>query len=1691
MTTSERRQSGLWSRNPDTGFYEQVSAAPKAQITGNFYNAPHVTPAGPYHYYQPPPRASNDQGKRSFSDRTANATDASNGLDRDHGRKQRSNTLDDAKRHVNTTSHHHAQTRHVNSTAMPGSSKQPPLRVDPGYVPTNVRNKPWSPDLASPRTTTDHPPQASKVRQPSNASNVSELVRRGSVPDRSPLQNLETWSKEEKRAKLEQAEQKARQSSIASGGEDPGMARHGTVRSEKGRVVSDPNNRRPSQKERPRNASNGQAEDGARRFRHARDALLRENISPTQQNFDHNQTAPVANQGKIYDRQTPSMRRSTDDAAPRGSTDLGRSDSRKYRAKNAGFAGAEAAAYQGPTIADMNHDSAAAERGKAVHDRRRSQIQTDAARSPVSPMTSDAGQEAARSGSEKVQKRSPQIDEYGTRQQLQTDRMGGLSGSKKERQVAEAHLPADPVPRASVEMPHPQDGVRYAMPPQTANAQQAREQVGFAAVDPPAQHEKEKHHRGFRDFFHRGHDHRGYQASQKPLDDWRQATPAVLTAEDIEFEQSAAGASRESKDSPWWEKNRRSSSSGSKQVPDMAQYDGPYEEKANGFQPRLFLKCGPLLRYTGIRKQTIRNTRTNQITEREVWKGTIMIVTEDDQSDFSSPPTLRLFAQPMDLHQPPPPHLLDTGHELSPEFEDPVAGQVKLSRTGRALYVRPVHDIDGGIDLSREENNQGLYSAVRTPLLGPQNSVGADGRVTPHITFQDKSRIKKRDGEWARRYRDTRAIRLHSERGYTFWRFSLEIELASREARVAYRINKGPAIGFWVPARGQSMHIMFHSCNGFSLSVDSDTFSGPDPLWRDVLNRHQARPFHVMIGGGDQVYNDAAMRDTELFKEWLQTKNPQSKHEADFSPEMQTELELFYLHRYAMWFSQGLFGMANSQIPMVNIWDDHDIIDGYGSYPHHFQSTRVFTGLGAVAFKYYMLFQHQSVSAETEKEEPSWLLGKSPGPYINERSRSLFMSLGRHVALLGLDCRTERMRDEILSQETYDAVFDRCRAELVKGETKHLIVLLGVPIAYPRLNFLENILTSRVMDPVKAVGRTGMLGGFVNKFDGGVEILDDLDDHWTAKHHKAERNWFIQELQELAAEKSVRITILGGDVHLGAIGQFFSNPKLGLPKDKDHRYMPNVISSAIVNTPPPTMMADVLNKRNKIHHLDAETDENMIPMFSHDVDGSRRNNNHLLPRRNFAVIREYFPGSTPPSTPKPEHRQPATPMPQTFDGADEQERARDKDRRFPPGSMKRTMSLTRGPMNLVRRLSGSKKTRPPISLPLEHTRPYNEEDRRSNSIQRSNSLSAAEGRSYFPHGPEGDLERRPTFKRRPTNFSEKDARRISNAAGKRGDLDGAADEPEDLGHVDLEGGLDISLCMEADQQNPLGTTVPYRLLVPALWYEGSGDVNTQRFSSHRKSLMDRLRFNRKREAHVDGTQDQQRSDFVSDGSRTPSPPPNDHFDPATEKNTALNANPNHQNSKPAADALGLSSTGRGAYKPSPQPPKNNTHSNQGDYRAPHQSNGIDAYNQGYNLSSPPIGLANATPRALPRPPQPHAQSQYPQSGYRRPLSSGNNGPYGRSPPTVGGYDGYSSEGSEESEPPQKKGSKAERFLGIGGGEKKMSLDTGRAAGGGGKRSLDQGRDRFWGREGEGEREGEGGLGRSQSQKRRGWKGWLK
>ena len=69
--------------------------------------------------------------------------------------------------------------------------------------------------------------------------------------------------------------------------------------------------------------------------------------------------------------------------------------------------------------------------------------------------------------------------------------------------------------------------------------------------------------------------------------------------------------------------------------------------------------------------------------------------------------------------------------------------------------------------------------------------------------------------------------------------------------------------------------------------------------------------------------------------------------------------------------------------------------------------------------------------------------------------------------------------------------------------------------------------------------------------------------------------------------------------------------------------MPNIVSSAITNAPPPNAVANMLNKRNKIHHLDANTDEDLMRLFWENPDGKVNTvNQTTLPARNYCLIVE-------------------------------------------------------------------------------------------------------------------------------------------------------------------------------------------------------------------------------------------------------------------------------------------------------------------------------------------------------------------------------------------------------------------------------------------------------------------------------------
>lgn len=572
---------------------------------------------------------------------------------------------------------------------------------------------------------------------------------------------------------------------------------------------------------------------------------------------------------------------------------------------------------------------------------------------------------------------------------------------------------------------------------------------------------------------------------------------------------------------------------------------------------------------------------------------------------------------------------------------------------------------------THEENAAHNYRAlmlivVKYPLksipqvaykIGPADNTGDSAISTEHGVFKGEI--------------------IHEAYDHVFVRYSIELDMTEYEQKVRYAIDGESSIGyqFFLPGLNQSMNSMFYSCNGYSFKSDAEKYNGT--LWNDVLRHHLSGPrYHVMIGGGDQIYSDVVKRECPALAVWLENMDLKHRAKIEASDDYLDQLDKFYFSHYMKWYGRGWmdgttkpalmqnFPAALATIPSVNIFDDHDIIDGFGSYPDSINATPMFKGVGRKAFDYYYLFQHhtspEEIKTESYKKEPSWITG-GWGKYVDLPALLVYARLGRSISLLGLDCRSERSLTQIISEETYNVVFNRLLAEL-GPEIKHLYVLLGVPILYPRLVLLESILNSPITKAVSSTLRRFNVGSSViQEFDGGVDIVDDMLDHWCSANHKPERNKFIARLQKLAHEKSVRVTFLGGDVHLAALGRIRSvDPELIKTKhhhknhvsevepSEDARLMFNVVSSAIVNHAPPSKVPQMMFNVQKKHVFGREAYEDMVPLFKTDTSGklrpteshflhhnpeflNKRNYSDLIPVLNLAVYKDTigtvkFPG---------------------------------------------------------------------------------------------------------------------------------------------------------------------------------------------------------------------------------------------------------------------------------------------------------------------------------------------------------------------------------------------------------------------------------------------------------------------------------
>lgn len=424
------------------------------------------------------------------------------------------------------------------------------------------------------------------------------------------------------------------------------------------------------------------------------------------------------------------------------------------------------------------------------------------------------------------------------------------------------------------------------------------------------------------------------------------------------------------------------------------------------------------------------------------------------------------------------------------------------------------------------------------------------------------------------------------------WQFSLPLSTKAQAADYSFN---GSSYKINLPAKGQKPAIAYASCNGFSDPKLMSQVKEQNALWKrmkvlsdgvNTIGTTRYGPWHLLLMGGDQIYSDAMWnrKYCRTLADWA-ALDWDVRVKRSFTVTMQNEVNKFFESTYISCWSQPDMATAFASIPSIMMWDDHDILDGWGSYPFEMHYCDVYQGIFSIAREYFKLFQLQSALAL---------------PTVTLPQQSAFNQAYRlgDLGLVVLDMRSERephnplqenghiFPDQVMSEQSWNAVYKWLDAQ---KDLTHLLVMSSIPVVHPSLDLLEKML------------------GFI---PGQQELEDDLRDHWRSQPHQQERLRLIKRLLGYSAQKNMRITILSGDVHVAAVGVLESSRNDVSP---NARVINQLTSSGIVHPAPPAMARYFLEQACKV----VETVDRDITATMYEFPATSR---RLIGARNFLTL---------------------------------------------------------------------------------------------------------------------------------------------------------------------------------------------------------------------------------------------------------------------------------------------------------------------------------------------------------------------------------------------------------------------------------------------------------------------------------------
>ncbi len=362
-----------------------------------------------------------------------------------------------------------------------------------------------------------------------------------------------------------------------------------------------------------------------------------------------------------------------------------------------------------------------------------------------------------------------------------------------------------------------------------------------------------------------------------------------------------------------------------------------------------------------------------------------------------------------------------------------------------------------------------------------------------------------------------------------------------------FALPVGPDVGYRLDGRrfavvtdlSGDLAIGFVSCNGQENGDETRSHEDRDVMWRRLAAEGRARPFALLLHGGDQLYADEAVEAHPETRRWAELPIDEKPGVA-WTDEMETAVRGYFFRRYLALMQQPAFAELGSRVPSLMIWDDHDIFDGWGSHPKGLQESPVALGLFRAAREMFVLFQLGA--------DPAALPGT-----CRDRTGASFSQDARFpgFSVLLPDLRSERTPERVMGPRGWEA-FEAGLNDAPDGDRR--IVVSSVPALGPRLSLVEALL---------------------DLYPGQQQYEDDLRDQWQSRGHRAEWVRFLSALEDEAVRRAGPVTVVSGEIHLATRGEM---------RLSDGTALHQLVASGITHPKPPAAMAVGLGLLSRLGH---------------------------------------------------------------------------------------------------------------------------------------------------------------------------------------------------------------------------------------------------------------------------------------------------------------------------------------------------------------------------------------------------------------------------------------------------------------------------------------------------------------------------